>query len=446
MLKKQKQARLRTVLERIKALQLLTEPTEAESTELSDLITEGENLNTEIGRLDEEEKRAARLLASASTTANPLPTGGNNPGEPNRRAIELPATARRKTRAFETPQQAFAFGQFVRASVLKIESAQEWCREHGYALVKQARAQTEGENTAGGYLVPTEFGEIISALIADYGIARQYCTISKMTRDTKNHPKRPMLLRMRPGAELRTMAKDTVSFGNIELVAKKAYLLLELSSELSEDAVVDVADELAMVIAESAAYTEDDCLWNGDGTSTYFGIWGVLPKMLGIANNVSVIAAGAGIDTFAEITRANLLSVMAAVPTAALTNGDPAWYVSNAASIGALLRLALEAGGATAAEIVAGNAPKILGYPVRVSNALLATQADQAAALAFGSLKKAVVFGDRRELTIVSSTEAGFLTDSEMIRATERFDIVVHEPGSANAAEAGALALLKFGA
>jgi HK97 family phage major capsid protein len=64
-------------------------------------------------------------------------------------------------------------------------------------------------------------------------------------------------------------------------------------------------------------------------------------------------------------------------------------------------------------------------------------------ALIYGSLMKGVVLGDRRALTIRSSEEAGFRTDTTQIRVTTRFDVAVHEPGTASAA--GALIGLKFG-
>lgn len=439
-MKKRHQARLREVLARLAALQALEERSAEQDTELDTLLTEGETLNRQIAECETQEQRAAALAAQTRLPANPLPAPGSD--NPTRRAIVVPATARSATRHFETPEQAFAFGQFVRAAIFRNEGSAQWLQEHGYGLTRAA--QTEGDNSAGGYLVPGEFGEIISALIAEFGIARQFCTVSKMSRDTKDHPKRPMLIRMRPGAELRTMTTDQVSFGNVQLTARKGYLMLQLSSEISEDAAVSVADELAMVIAEGASYTEDDCLFNGDATDYYFGIEGLFPKILGIPGNQGIVPAGAGIDTYAEVTRTNLLSVKAKLPAAAYANGDVAWYCSQNALTSVFERLALEAGGATAAEVLAGTSPRFLSYPVRVSNAITDTETDQAKALAFGSLRKGVVFGDRRELSIVSSQEAGFLTDSEMIRARERFDIAVHEPGASNAP--GALVVLKFGA
>lgn len=438
-MKKKLQEELRAVMGQLKTYRDLTDPTEEQTTQYDANLDKQEQLLADIKACDEREARALALEAQSRASVNPLPAGGNpTTGNQVGRSIVIPATARRKTRHFDSPEQAFAFGQFLRASVGRSQQAQTWLQEHGYAV---SRAQTEADNTQGGYIVPNEFGAILDNLIASYGIARQYCTESVMSRDTKEHPKRPLLIRFRPGSELSSMTVDTARFANISLTAKKAYLLLQASSELSEDAAIGLADEMAMLIGESAAYTEDDCLFNGDASSTYFGINGIFNKLNGISSNVSVKTFSA-ISTYAAVTNAMLLGVVGALPTAAAINGDPAWYVSNLGRVQMFLRLALAQGGATGAEALAGNVPTFLGYPVRVSNAIADNETSGGFVLAFGSMRKGVVFGNRREVTIVNSQEAGFLTDSEYWRATERFDINVHEPGTSSAA--GALVMAKF--
>lgn len=438
-MKKKLQEELRQVMGQLKNLRAVADPTEEQVTQIDAAMTRAEELEGAIAAATEREERLAALESRVGAPVNPLPTGGAPAGQPAQRQIVMPATARRRTRHFQSPEQAFAFGQFIRASVGGNAQAHQWLRDHGYGLT---RAQTEADNTAGGFLVPDEFGEVLDALIAQYGICRQYTTESVMTRDTKNHPKRPVLIRFRPGSELGSMTADTARFGNIALTAKKAYLLLTTSSELSEDAAVSVADELAMLIAEGAAYTEDDCLFNGDGTDTYFGIQGIFPRLNNISSNVGVITL-TGVSTYAAVTRDQLLGIAGKLPSAAAVNGDPAWYVSNKGRVEMLLGVALEQGGSTGAEMLMGNVPTFLGYPVRLSNAIADTESTGGYALAFGSMRKGVVFGNRRELSIVSSREAGFLTDSEYVRATTRFDIAVHEPGTSSAA--GALLIAKFG-
>lgn len=432
-MKKKLQEELQRVMGQLTTLRDLPERTAEQETEIDTLSARATELMGKINRETELEAITSRVAASA----NALPAGGA-PSAPNARAIVVPAQARRETRAFRSQETAYAFGQFLRASLGRNAQAAQWLQDHGYALT---RSQTEGDNTAGGFLVPGEFGSVLDSLVASYGVIRQYATESVMSRDTKSHPKRPLLIRFRAGSELGAMTDDTARFGNIELVAKKAYLLLNSSSELSEDAAISLADELAMVIAESAAYTEDDCGFNGDATSTYLGITGIFNKLNGIASNAGVITL-TGATTYEAVTRTQLISIKGSLPAAAAANGDPAWYVSRKGGIEMMERIALEQGGATAAEILAGANPRFLGDPVRVVNAITDAETSGGFALAYGSMRKGVVFGNRRELTVVNSQEAGFLTDSEYWRATERFDINVHEPGSSTAP--GALIVAKF--
>ena len=86
---------------------------------------------------------------------------------------------------------------------------------------------------------------------------------------------------------------------DVNLVARKLAVLTRMSSELAEDAIIDLAAWLAEEVAYAFAEKEDDCLFNGDGTSTYGGIQGVLNKLSGKAGAMS---ATSGVDTFAEVS------------------------------------------------------------------------------------------------------------------------------------------------
>lgn len=427
-------------LGQITALKGLESPTAEQAVELDALLTEGEQLKSQIEAAEAAEKRAASLASWAGQSSNPMPAPGLPTGDGTRKAVAIPATVKhRRSEVFKSAEEAYAFGMYALATIWKHARAQEWCKSHGYEPVW--KAQSESDNTGGGYLVPSEFGEVIDALVATYGTVRQYCTITTMMRDTKNHPKRPTLIRMRPAAELGTVTADTFRFGNVELTARKWMLFIQSSSEINEDAAISLADELARLIAESAAYTEDDALWNADGTSTYNRVVGIFNAMAN-ASSVGLLAGTSTIDTYAEITLAQLYAMKAALPSAVVTNGDVAWYCTQKASVNVFERLALAAGGATAAEILAGAQPRFLGYPVRVQNGMTDNEASGGYALALGSLRKGVVFGTRRELEIVSSREAGFFTDSEYVRASTRWDLAVHEPGTSSAV--GAFVVQKF--
>ncbi len=445
-MKKKLQEELRAVMGQLKTYRDIAEPTDEQTTQYDANLDLQEQLLAKIAECDAREARAIALEAQARTSVNPLPAGnpaplpGGGPAAPSGRSIVIPATARRKApKAFETAEQAYAFGQYCRAVFGGNAQARQWLSEHGYPL---NRAQTEGDNTAGGYLVPHEFGGIIESLIPQYGITRQFANVVPMARDTKSHPKTPALLMMRPAGELDTVTNDTIRFPQIELVARKWMLILQASSELSEDAAISIADQMSSTIAKSAAYTEDICLWRADGTSTYNSNVGVFNALNNVSSNAGVVTL-TSVSTYLGVTKEQLIDIVGKLNPAAADFGDLAWYCTHKGKLEMFYRIALAQGGSTANEIVSSPNPTFLGYPIRVSNAIQENEATGGFPLAFGSLNAAVLFGDRRELTLVNSMEAGFLTDSEYWRATERFALNVHETGDSTTA--GPLVVAKFG-
>jgi HK97 family phage major capsid protein len=444
-MKKKLQEELQRVMGQLTTLRAVTDPTEEQNTEIDALAAEALELTSKISEAAARDARLDALQASLARSVNPLPAGGPAPlpgaALATQRTIIIPATAKRKAPAhFESAEQAFAFGQWCRAAIGDNRTAREWCSNHGIAL----RTQVESDNVKGGYLVPSEFGAVIDALQAEYGILRQYATISVMSSDTKDHPKRPLSAVMKPARERRDNSGDKdADFGNVALVAKKFMDFYEMSSELDEDAAIDVASELATVIASSASLTEDLCGFMGDGTGTvYHKITGIFNAINNVGSNVGQKTATA-VTTYLAITEAMLINLKAALPSAADQNGDAAWYCTSKALTEVFERLALAKGGVTAAEIIAGAAPRFLGKPIRVVEAITNNETSGGFALIYGSLRKGVVLGDRRALTIRASEEAGFRTDTTQIRVTCRFDVAVHEPGTSSAA--GALVALKFG-
>ncbi|MCW0295064.1 phage major capsid protein, partial [Klebsiella pneumoniae] len=79
--------------------------------------------------------------------------------------------------------------------------------------------------------------------------------------------------------------------------------------------MIDLASLVADEIALSFAEKEDDCFINGDGTSTYGGIVGILPKLTDGSHTAGAITAATDVDTFAEVTAADLASLMGALPS-----------------------------------------------------------------------------------------------------------------------------------
>jgi HK97 family phage major capsid protein len=223
------------------------------------------------------------------------------------------------------------------------------------------------------------------------------------------------------------------NFDSVQLVAKKLMVLSKISSELNEDNVVALGDDLANEIAYAFAKKEDECGFNGDGTSTYGGI-------VGLKN--AIVAGGtsdAGVTAASSVTLANLRAVVGKL--AAWADGpNTKWYVKRAQWNSIFLRLAESANGAMMGEIM--DTPgdlRFMGYPVVLTEGIDApSDADGQAYAYFGDLSLAAYLGDRRSTTVEFSNAAlnAFEQDELVVRGTERFDINVANVGDASVAGA----------
>lgn len=331
-------------------------------------------------------------------------------------------------------------------------SAQKWCNERGIAMNYQATGQNATSNSAGGYLVPDILlGDIID-LLKDYGVFRQNCQIVPMSTDTVRIPRKTGGLTAYFVGETDAATASTAGWGQVTLSAKDIAVLAYASNNLINDAVINVVDDLMMEIARAIAYMEDKAGFYGDSSSTYGGITGAVNAISSAAFGVTgpvattygggIIASG---NTMAEVTIGDLLKVIGVCPVKARANAK--WFTSPLVFSAVLQRLALAQGGATATEMVNGvNQPKILGYPVVLSEVFPSSDANSQCLLLFGDLRLAAKMGDRQQLTFATSTEATvgstsmFTTRQTAILANERVDIVVHDVGTTS--EAGPIVSL----
>src|SRR6185369_8440017 len=115
------------------------------------------------------------------------------------------------------------------------------------------------------------------------------------------------------------------SWDSVNLAAKKLGVLSRVSRDLVDDAIINMVDDLAQEMSYAFAVKEDNCLFIGDGTSTYGGMQGINAKIEGTAY-ASRIALTTGHDTFAEVDATDLTNVMAGV--AAFAKPGSVWITS----------------------------------------------------------------------------------------------------------------------
>jgi HK97 family phage major capsid protein len=356
------------------------------------------------------------------------------PGRNGSPRIEIPRSYGKLMAFKPTPQgqlAAYRSGMWLRATIYGDEGSREWCRRNG---VGTRAALSGGVNTAGGALVPEEFERAIIDLREEYGLFRQSCRVTPMGSDTRNVPRRTGGLTAFYVGEGDKGTESDLGWDNVQLVAKKLMVLMRMSSEISDDAIIDMADNAAQEMAYAFAVKEDTVGFTGTGLKTDGGIVGVLVKALQASfSKAKVTASGAAnsCDTFSEVTSDHLIDCMAAVPLYAKRGS--AWYCGPVALELVFNAIKAAAGGNTGAALENAQRPMFLGYPINVSPAFPddpTADLSGLAMLAFGNLRLAATLGDRRGIRVALSTEQYWEQDQIGLKATMRHDINVHDLGS----------------
>jgi HK97 family phage major capsid protein len=410
--------------------------TEEEQSQIDSIIGAEENqgeladINAKIKReerLDEIRRDIAASRGQQAIVPNVVP------GEINMKTVTVPAKAKKRgaVKSFVGPdaeKEAYLSGLFYQAAFTGNQDAKNKLDGYGIQM-----AQTTYDNTAGGFLVPDILETNLIRLVEQYGIARQECRVMPMgVGGTFSVPRRAGGYTAYFVGENAAGTESDLSFDQIQLEAKKMMVLSRWSSELPEDAAVQLGDLITQEIAYAFANKEDDCLWNGDGTSTYGGI-------VGAANALaagSIIDTASNIDTFAEITIATFEDAIGQLPKYA--GISPKWFVHQSCWANVMQRLAMAAGGNTVQNFEGGVGMSFLGYPVVISQVLQSgAPSDDISGnifAYFGDLNMASTLGDKRGVTVATDSSVYFTSDAIALKATERFDINVHERGTATAA------------
>jgi HK97 family phage major capsid protein len=252
-----------------------------------------------------------------------------------------------------------------------------------------------------------------------------------MGSDTLTVPRRTGGLTAYFTGENTALTSSDKTWDIIQLVAKKLGVLTYLSTELDEDAIINIADDLAGEMAYAFALKEDQCGFNGDGSSTYGGIFGVTQKILGLAGAVD---GASGHDTYAEIDATDLANVMGKLPAYARLGAK--WFVSQTGFDVMFGRLAIGAGGNTIQTVAGAVQRSYLGYPIEIVQVLPTSTGDLSDVVMalFGNLAQAATLGERRGIAVRRSDEIKFIEDQVALKATERVDINVHDVGDATTA------------
>lgn len=410
-------------------MQVIVNTVEEETRDLTD--DEAERVD-EILRLIEELLRPAEARYQKVEDQKKLIAASREVEPKNSAPLKVPAVAKRNhnLKAFRgegAQERAYRAGQWLKAVHMNDESAKQYCADYGILATA-----TEGTDSAGGYLVPTELSSAIIDVQQRAGIARDLCRVIPMSSDALNVPKKSGGLTVDYPSEGGSITASDQTWAQVSLAAVTRAVLAKSSNQLLADAVINVLDDLASQIGIAFAVQMDNELINGDGTGTYGSETGIISAM-GAASKVTM---GSGDTGFGNIALTDLHDLVGTLPDKYYGSGSPAFVMGRTTWASHIQSLVYAAGGNTTSNLEAGMRPQLFGYPVYVSDQMPASAASKCGVI-FGNFSDGVMIGDREQVELAFSDAAYFAEYVTAVRGVTRYDINVHDAGDGS--NAGAL-------
>ncbi len=331
-------------------------------------------------------------------------------------------------KAFTGPgaeQRAERVGHWLKA-MAGSDSSREWCIRNRTPLTK---ATGEGGDSIGGFLAPIDFDNAIIA-VRDTVAAFRNAEARPSRSDNRVRPRRVGGLTANFVAEGASIPESQMEFDNVSATLKKLGILVRTSSELWDDEAVDLAEFVATEVGYAFAATEDNCGFNGNGTSTYGGVVGLGTALTG---SLSAISAQSGHNTYLTLDNTDIAELMAGILAVGIPGAK--WYVSSVCYGQALCRLAGVSGGLVSQILPDGTIrASYLGHPVVFSSQLpnATSSLSGKPMLYFGDLRLSSVIVEHRAGTIVATSYDRYMDqDQVVLRGTRREDITNHSVGDA---------------
>ena len=367
-------------------------------------------------RIEETRQESGRVDASADKNVSRFAS------------MKIPAKAKAHgpLKAFKGPEaekNAFVAGNVILANLFRNDNAARWCNNNGLR-VENLMGTTE--NTKGGFLVPDEMSQTLIRLREERGVFPQFANRVPMGADIIRIPRLLADITAYWVGEAAEITASDATIGAAELMARKLSALTKVSSELDEDAVVEIGDMITESMAYAMADEIDDAAFNGDGTSAYGGVTG-LKNVLSSSAIQDALTGNVGASTLDLIDFEN---TMAKYPQ--YRGASPRWYMHSAVYYSSAFALMNAAGGNTNVTLADGvPVPMFLGFPVTFCQVMPSTTGASASTILayFGDLRLGAAYGVRRSVRTEVSLDRYFENDLIGIKTTERIAINIHERG-----------------
>jgi HK97 family phage major capsid protein len=415
-----------TLANRIDAVRAIeAEDTTARDVELIDLNKRADELTAKI---DFEKKvvESAKSLRSVVERCSPAPEVRAD--EPKVRIEAVPFSGR--LRAFNSVEDAYKTGMWLKAKSGDAE-AKRWCQDHGV----EARAMGSTSANSGSAVVPDVLSSTVIRLVDQYSAFAQNATSVTMPSDVLQFPRRSGGTTAYWIDENTAITASDPTMNQVSLTARKVSGAVVIASELLADSIVSISDFIATELGLSLANAVEAAAWSGNPASAP-GVAGLVTSHTGglLASSGATYAASlvtAAGDTPDEVTKANLLAMMAAVPQHSRQGAK--WFCSPFFFATCMQALDLNQGGSVG--LSQGMGLTFLGSPVVLTDRLPSGADSTGAVMAlYGNMANSSYYGVRQSIEIASSDQVNFLSDQTVIRAVARVAIAHPNLGSSTVA------------
>lgn len=374
---------------------------------------------------EQEAEEAGGRIASAKSWAD----------RAARKAYNIKAAAGKT--AFPDAEMAEVAGAHMRLRIAGLYNLEYDAKKTDLEIL--GKVHVEYDNNLGGALVPPEISPYMVSLKESYDDPRTSFRQVNMSRDVQTFSKDTGDLTVYAPGEGVAITASTGSVSTVNLQAKKLAALTTVSMELLHDSAINVPGWIMPKIQYAFVKKEQQCFYVGDGTATYFNYQGITNSLLNLSAtraNIAGLFVGSG-NLFSELVLTDFEAVVARLPDFEGQGGDPHWEVNKRFYFEVMVKLALAAGGVTAAEIEGKRTPMFLGYPVKFRRSLPRADANDQVCALFGWPELAATVGDvAGGITISQSDQRYFDQDLIAFKGTKRVAFSAHDVGNASATEA----------
>lgn len=395
--------------------------------ELETLTADAAKLSRKID-FEKNVAESAKNLRAVVDRCTPAPEVTEARGE-KARVEAVPFSGR--LRAFGKVEDAYKAGMWFKARSGDAH-ARQWCADHGV----EVRA-LGGASGAGSNFVPDILSSTVLRLVDQYSAFAQNATSVQMPSDVVLFPKRTAGVSGGWISENSAITPADPSATQVTVTAKKLGAAVVVSSELLSDSIVSIADWIAAELGLGISNAVEAAAWLGNPSNapgvaglvtSYAG--GLLKQTSSAYDYAASLVTAAG-DTPDEVTKANLLAMMAAVPQHSRAGAK--WFCSPYFFATCMQALDLNQGGSVG--LSQGLGLTFLGSPVVFTDNLPGSEdATGKVMCLYGDLANSSIYGTRMGLEIQSSDQVNFLSDQTVIRAIARVGISHHTIGSSTVA------------